>query len=126
MPWTLTISALTRGETTIDVFGSLAFNGDYTAGGDEGGFPFAYGNNSQPFAGLRMESVLHAGQAPLSGRVDLGHGYEGKWVPIAGDVVPALKIYVSSTGAELAAGAYPAALTGATDLQGELRYAKNI
>ncbi len=108
------------------MFGSIAFSGDYTAGGDNGGFPFAYGENSQPFSRLLMDSVLHAGQAPLSGRVDLGHGYEGKWAPLAGDVVPGIQIYVAATGAELAAGAYPAALTGATDCQGELRYAKNI
>lgn len=125
MPYTLTISSITRGETTMDVFGSLGFSGSYTSGGDPDA-TFAYGPNAKPFSQFLAESVLHAGQPPLSGRVDLGHGYEGKWLPVAGDVMPEIQIYVASTGAELAAGAYPAALTGATDLQGELRYLKGV
>lgn len=126
MAWTLTISALTRGETTIDVFGAVSVSGDYATGGD-GGAAFAYGANPSGFSQFLAESVLHAGQAPISGSVDLGHGYEGKFLfAQPWFTMPALKIYDSSTGAELAAGAYPAALTGATDLQAELRYLKNV
>lgn len=126
MAWTLTVSAITRGETTMDVFGSLAFSGDYATGGDAAG-SFAYGPNASGFARFLAESVVHAGQMPVSGRVDLGNGYTGQLVPSAGaGNLPAIRIWVSSSGAELAAGAYPAALTGAANDQAELRYMKGI
>ncbi len=126
MSWTLTVSALTRGEQTLEAFGSLSFSGAYTTGGDAPG-ALAYGANSAGFPQLRMESVVHAGQMPISGRVDLGSGYQGQFVPAAGTgILPAIKIFVAATGAELAAGAYPAALTGGTSAQASLNYAKNV
>lgn len=126
MSWTLTVSALTRGEQTINAFGSLAFAGNYTSGGDAAG-ALGYGANTAGFPQLRMESVIHAGQMPISGRVDLGNGYQGQFLPSGGaGILPALKIFVAATGAELAAGAYPAALTGASSAQASLTYAKNI
>ena len=89
--------SITNAEGAVFVrYMSLAFSGSYTAGGDAW----------NPLAGW-------PGSAPsqiLSVSIDGGAGYDFEFQKPTGG----LKVYASS-GVEVAAGAYPAALTGDTN-----------
>lgn len=89
---------------------SLTFSGNYTTGGDTINFTTATNPQNQPAA-------LAFGSAPLvfslSGSID---GYTVEMVPGSGLTNWKIKIF-SASGTELSAGAYPAGISGDTNLQ---------
>lgn len=125
MAWTYLISSITPNESTTEVFGQLQFSGSYTTGGDASG-AFQIGGATAGYPQFRQTSALHAGQAPLSYNMQLDAGYRGVLVPGSGPSNFKLKLFDLATGAELAAAAYPAGLTGATQHTLGLKYVKNV
>ena len=127
MAWTFNISALPPGRTQIEAFGQVQFSGSYTTGGDGSGtFNPAPGSNTAGWPDFKMASGVPASEAPIRGQVQLDGGYLAVIVPVAGSYIPKIKVINPATGAELAAGAYPAALTGAVYSTMELDYRLNL
>lgn len=124
MPWVFNVTKIERRERTIEAFGSLVFSGSYTAGGDATGSMVLGGGVGGWPQSAPDQSELHADRPPLSGTVMPDEGYAGVIVPAASGALPAkLKLY-SAAGTELAAGAYPAAISGATQHTMSLVYRK--
>lgn len=123
MAWTFNITKAERRERTIEYFGSLTFTGNYATGGDgPGTFTWAGGVGGWPEWAPDV-SALHADIAPVSGVIHGPAGYTASIIPGSGPTNAKIKIY-SAVGTELAAGAYPAAITGATDATLALVYPK--
>lgn len=125
MAWTLKVSAINQGDPLLEVFGQLVFSGNYTTGGDNGGTFDASGDAGAGWTNFLNESAVHAGRPPVKGNLQFDAGYWAVLVPVAGQPLPKIKIY-SGNGVELAAGAYPAAITGAAQHTMELDYKKNL
>ncbi|HXE30745.1 MAG TPA: hypothetical protein VN515_02965 [Terriglobales bacterium] len=128
MAWTFNISALPSGKTQIEAFGQVQFSGNYTTGGDGSGtFVTTAGANTAGWPDFKPgDSVLHAGRPPVRGSFQVDGGYIGVIVPVAGSAIPKLKLINPATGSELAAGAYPGAITGAVYHSLELDYRINL
>ncbi|HZT73630.1 MAG TPA: hypothetical protein VE996_08285 [Terriglobales bacterium] len=127
MPWTFNLSSLTEGERDLAVFGQLSFSGSYATGGDSGSF--VIGGNTIGWPDWRPgASALHAALPPIAAQVALDGGYTATVAPAAsGSASFKIKIVDPATHSELAAAAYPAALTGAGALHTlALRYRKNL
>lgn len=129
MPWTFNISALAGdGKNQVEAFGQVQFSGSYTTGGDGSGtFIATPGANTAGWPDWHPnESALHASRAPIRGNFQVDGGYIGVIVPVAGSPTPKLKLINPSNNSELAAGAYPAAITGAVYHSLELDYRLNL
>ncbi len=127
MAWTFNISALPADKTQVEAFGQLQFSGNYTTGGDAAGtFNPAAGANTAGWPDFKLASALPASLPPIRGTVQMDGGYVAVIVPVAGSTVPKLKVINPATGNELAAGAYPAAITGAVYHTLELGYRTNL
>lgn len=125
MAWSYLINSLTHSDTTLEVSGQLQFSGSYVAGGDPSG-GFQFGGNTAGLPQFFQTSALHSAQPPLAATVQLDGGYLGIFVPGVGPSSFKLKVINPATNAELAAGAYPAALTAALYHTLRLSYLKNI
>ncbi len=125
MAWTYCINSITHSDTTSEVSGQLQFSGNYSTGGDAAG-GFQIGGNTAGLPQFFQTAALHAGQPPLAATLQLDGGYLGVFVPGAGPSNFKLKVINPATNAELAAGAYPAALTAALYHTLRLSYLKNI
>jgi hypothetical protein len=115
--WTYKVSTMygTAAGQVIQVFGQLIFSGSYATGGDAGGtFDFTQTNTLNMPNYLEV-NALHATRAPLTYQVQIDAGFFGFVVYAAATSATNFKIKIvnSTTGAELGAGAYPGALTGA-------------
>lgn len=128
MAWTWNINSINRENTKVEAFGQVVFSGNYTTGGDAAGtFNTANGANTAGWPDSKPAgSVLHAAQAPVGGRLSSDSGYLPVVVPVAGSPVPKIKLVNAATGTELAAGAYPAALTGSVYTTMDLRFPTNL
>lgn len=129
MAWTFNMSALIGdGKNQVEAFGQVQFSGSYSTGGDGSGTIVATpGANTAGWPDFhRASSVLHASRAPIRGNFQVDGGYIGVIVPVANSAIPKLKLINPATGAELAAGAYPAAITGAVYHSLELDYRVNL
>ncbi|HXR97000.1 MAG TPA: hypothetical protein VN709_04070 [Terriglobales bacterium] len=128
MAWTFNISALPVDRSQTEAFGQVQFSGNYTTGGDAAGtFVTAAGTNTAGWPDYkRGASQLHASRPPVRGNFQVDGGYIGVIVPVANSAVPKLKLINPATGAELAAGAYPAAITSAVYHTLELDYRVNL
>lgn len=125
MAWTWNVTKIVRREQEIDVFGSLSFTGSYVSGGDAGG-SLLIGNGTAGWPQWTpQESGLHATLPPTEGNLQLDGGYTGSIVPGSAVLPARVKIYTAAA-AELTAGAYPAAVTGATQHTLRLTYRKNL
>lgn len=124
MAWTLTLSSILPSDSAIAVFGQLAFSGNYTAGGDTG--TLQTGANTAGLYSHMATSSLHADRPPVSFNVQLDGGYIGVLIPGNGPSNFKLKVLNPASGSELAAGAYPAALTGAVQHTLGLVYLRNL
>lgn len=128
MAWTFNISALPSDHQQVEAFGQVQFSGSYSTGGDGGGtFVTTPGANTAGWPDFKPgESGLHAARAPIRGNLQVDGGYIGVVVPVPGSFIPKLKLINPATGAELASGAYPAAITSAVYHSLELDYRKNL
>ncbi len=128
MAWTWNISSLNRENTQVKAFGQVIFTGNYTAGGDAAGtFNTANGANTAGWPDFKPAgSVLHAELTPVGGQVSGDTSYVGVVVPVAASPVPKIKLVDAATGAEVAAGAYPAAVTASVYTTMELRFRTNL
>ncbi len=124
MAWSYNISSLIPSGNTINVFGQLQFSGSYTTGGDAAG-AFNIGGNTAGLPQFTLTSGVHAALPPTEYNVQLDGGYLGVVIPGAGAALK-IKVINPATGAELAAGAYPAALTSAVYHTMQLAYLKNL
>jgi hypothetical protein len=121
----------------ISVFGQLVFTGNYSTGGDSllntagnvapeilpPGLP---ANTASMPVFLNGQTAVHASRPPLVWNVAIESGYNPVLVPGSGPFNFKVKLFDPATKAELAAGAYPAAVTAAVFNTLELRYKKNI
>lgn len=126
MAWTFTPTTIIRGEQTVEVFGSLAFSGNYATGGDASGIlnQVGAGTGGWPqFAPATPD--VPASFPPIAGVVHLDQGYSGVFIPGAGVLPSKIKIY-SAAGTELTAAAYPAALTGGAQSTAALTFRKSL
>lgn len=128
MAWAFNISAMAEGETQVEAFGQVQFSGSYATGGDgAGAFVTTPGANTAGWPDFKPgASVLHAARAPIRANFQVDGGYIGVVVPVAGSAIPKLKLINPATNSELAAGAYPAAITAAVYHSLELDYRKNL
>ena len=127
MAWTFNISALASERTQMRAFGQVQFSGSYTTGGDGGGtFVTTPGANTAGWPEFKNAGALTASLPPVQGQFQMDGGYVGVVVPAANTTVPKLKIINPATGTELAAGAYPAAITGAVYHSLDLGYRINL
>lgn len=127
MAWTFNISALASERTQLRAFGQVQFSGSYTTGGDGSGtFVTTPGANTAGWPDFNTGGGLPASLPPVDGTFLMDGGYVGVIVPAANTTVPKLKIINPATGSELAAGAYPAAITGAVYHTLNLGYRINL
>lgn len=127
MAWTFNISALASERTHVRAFGQVQFSGNYTTGGDGSGtFVTTPGANTAGWPEANNSAGLPASLPPILGHLQMDGGYVGVIVPAANTTVPKLKVINPATGAELAAGAYPAAITGAVYHTLDLGFRTNL
>lgn len=127
MAWTFNISALASERTVLRAFGQVQFSGSYTTGGDgSGSFVTSPGANTAGWPDYKNAAGLPASLPPVQGQFQMDGGYVGVIVPAAGSTVPKLKVINPATGSELAAGAYPVAITGAVYHSLDLSYRTNL
>lgn len=129
--------------TTIDdegeflsLFGQVLFTGNYPAGGDVPTVVLDQGTNgvsgtSRNTAGLPVflsgQTGVHATRPPYKFNIQMEAGLYTSAIIVGTSALNfKIKQIVVSTGAELAAGAYPATLTGAVYNFIELKLKKNI
>jgi len=112
MPFALSISSVDTGADNVYVFGTLTASGSYTAGGDTLDF-------------TTVGPQIPASQPPVQVWVGGSSGDAYSW--IKGAALNNQKVKINTASAtELAAGAYPARITGDTSLQFEAVFAKLI
>jgi hypothetical protein len=113
MAWKLNVSRLDDEGEFLSLFGQLVFSGVYATGGDGvGSFDFTGVNTALLPVFLSGQTQLHATRSAFEYSINFEAGFTGV---IAGNLntpgTPTgmkLKIWNTTTGAELAAGAYPA------------------
>lgn len=139
MAWTYIITAIEDGGEYLKTFGQILFTGTYATGGDVSGtFAFDLGTagvngTTHNTAGMPVwqfgQSALHATQPPFVWDLNVESGYIAVLVPAAAATATATNFGIKwldpATKGEIAAGAYPAAITGAVYNTLELRYKKN-
>jgi hypothetical protein len=125
MAWTLYLSSIVRSDTTTEAFGQLQFSGNYTTGGDAAG-TVQVGGNTAGLPQYTQTSKLHASLPAIMYNLQIDGGYMGVIVPGTGATNFKIKLINPSTGAELASGAYPAALTSAIYHTLGLNYLSNL
>ena|ERR1700688_401695 len=113
MAWKLNVSRLDDEGEFLSLFGQLVFSGVYATGGDGvGSFDFTGVNTALLPVFLSGQTALHATRAAFEYSINFEAGFTGV---IAGNLASPgtpggmkIKIWNTTTGAELAAGAYPA------------------
>lgn len=127
MAWTLKASLVDDEGEFLKVFGQLVFSGNYSTGGDGSGtFDFTGVNTASLPVFLSGQTQLHAARGPFEYSVNLEGGFQAVVIPGTAPGNTKIKIWVTSTGAELAAGAYPAGITGNVFHSLMFKFKKNI
>jgi hypothetical protein len=112
MPLAITITSIDAGADNIFVFGTLTASGSYTTGGDTLDFTTA-------------GTQIPASKVPVQAWVGGSTGDSYGW--LKGTALNNQKVKISTaSGTELAAGAYPARITGDTSIQFEAVFSKLI
>ena len=112
MPFAISITSVDAAADNVYVFGSLTVSGSYTTGGDTLDF-------------TTVGSQVPASQPPLQLWAGGSTGDSYSW--IKGATLNSQKIKINTASAtELAAGAYPARVTGDTSVQFEAVFSKLI
>jgi hypothetical protein len=112
MPLAISITKTDAGTANIYVFGTLTVSGSYSTGGDTLDFS-------------TVASQLAASQAPVKVWIGGSTGDAYAWIP--GTALNNQKVKINTASAtELAAGAYPARITGDTSVQFEAVFNKLI
>lgn len=102
------ISEVVEARNKFVLFLALVFSGNYVAGGDTLDL-----TQVQDTQGQSVEGFFEVPQNIGVFSVNLG-GYRVEIIPGATLAAFKIKVYVGTTGLELAAGAYPGAITGGT------------
>jgi hypothetical protein len=114
MALAITIIDIDSGENDLYVFGTLTASGSYTSGGDTLDF-------------TTVANQIGASQAPLQVWVGGSTGDSYGFVRAASPTLANGKLKINTTSnAELAAGAYPARITGDANIQIEAVFNKLI
>ena len=112
MPFAISIASVDTGADNVYIFGSLTASGSYATGGDTLDF-------------TTVGSQVPASLVPLQVWVGGTTGDSYSWVK--GAALNSQKVKINSASAtELAAGAYPARITGDTGIQFEAVFSKMI
>ena len=112
MPLAITINDIDAVAANIYVFGTLTASGSYSTGGDTLDF-------------TTVASQLAASQAPVKVWVGGSTGDAYSW--ICGSALNNQKVKINTaSNTELASGAYPARITGDTNIQFEAVFNKLI
>lgn len=136
MSWTFIVTKIDDEGEFMSVFGQLIFANNYAAGGDGAGTTVLdkgtagvlgqTANSASMPVFLTGQTALHASRPPYEWNVAVESGYNPVLVPGNGPLNFKLKFWDPATKAELAAGAYPASLTGAVYNTLLLRFKKAI
>lgn len=136
MSWTWIITKIDDEGEFLKAFGQILFSGNYVTGGDgvgtvvldkgTAGVSGVTANSAGMPVFLSGQTGLRTTRPPFSWNIQVESGYNP--VLIAGSSATNFKIkfWDPATKAELAAGGYPAALTGAVFNTLEVAYKKNI
>ena len=137
MAWNFIVTSIRESDRYTSVFGQLLFTGNYTTGGDASG-TVALDLGTNGVAGttkntaalpvfLGGQTNVRATRPALEQNVQIESGYAAVLVPNGtGPFTFKIKIIDPATKAELAAGAYPAAITGAVFNYLTMEYKKNL
>lgn len=126
MPLAITLVEIDQGSSATYVFGTLVASGNYTTGGDTLDFTSVIGQSS-------LAQVFVPGTGPLTvsvfGTTGDSYGFVKEPAPAAANAfglkTGKVKINTASN-TELAAGAYPARITGDTNLFFEAVFNKGL
>jgi hypothetical protein len=112
MPFAISITSVDAAADNVHIFGTLTASGSYTTGGDTLDF-------------TTVGSQVLASSAPVQVWIGGSTGDSYSW--IKGTALNNQKIKINSASAsELAAGAYPARITGDASVQIEAVFSKMI
>jgi hypothetical protein len=127
MSWTLNVSRVDDEGEFLKVFGQIVFAGVYVAGGDGVGvFNFNGVNTAGLPVFLSGQTQLHATRGPFEYSVNLEGGFNAVVIPGTTPTNTKIKIWNTTTGAELSAGAYPAGITGQVFHSCSFAFKKNL
>ena len=114
MALAINITNIDSGENDLYVFGTLTVSGSYTSGGDTLDF-------------TTVANQIGASQAPVQAWVGGSTGDNYGFVRAASPTLANGKIKINTaSNTELGAGAYPARITGDTNIQIEAVFSKLI
>lgn len=127
MAWTVRVTKIDDEGEFMTVFGQLVLTGAYVAGGDSvGAFDFTTPNTAGLPVFLSGQTALHATRGPFEYNIQIDAGSIAVLIPGATPTSSKIKLWVSSTGAEVGAGAYPAGLLNATFSTVTMKFKKLI
>jgi len=114
MALAITITDVDAGGHNLCVFGTLAASGSYSTGGDTLDF-------------TTVASQISASQAPVQVRMGGSTGDAYAFIPAASPTLANGKVKINTaSNTELASGAYPARITGDTNIQFQAIFNKLI
>lgn len=136
MAWTWIITKLDDEGEFLKAFGQILFSGNYVQGGDAVG-TIVLDKGTAGVSGVSTNSAgipvflsgqtsIHATRSPFSWNIQVESGYNPVFIPGSTALNFKIKFWDPSTKAELGAGAYPAALTGAVFNTLEVAFKRNI
>jgi len=131
------ITSIVEEDRYVSVFGQLVFTGNYPTGGDSlsnaaGAVapevlpPSGPSNTASMPVFLNGQTAVHVSRQPFVWNVAIESGYSPVLIPGSGSFNFKIKLWDPATKAELAAGAYPASVTGGVYNTLEVRFKKNI
>lgn len=127
MSWTLRVTKVDDEGEFLTVFGQLVLAGAYATGGDStGAFDFSTPNTASLPVFQSGQTGLHASRGPFEYNVQIDAGFQAVVIPGTTPVNTKIKFRDTTTGSELAAGAYPAGLTSALFNSVTFRFKKLI
>jgi hypothetical protein len=120
------VTSIIESDRFVSLFGQVLFTGNYTTGGDTVTFDFVTANTANLPVFLDGQTALHASRPPMKYNIQIESGFTAVVVPGTSATGFKFKVWDPSTKAEIAAGAYNAAITAAVFNFLEVDYKKNI